>query len=564
MARTLETAGVPALPLGVRDLVARRLDRLTARSQELVAVAAVIGRRFDFTVLRAVGSGDERETAAAVEETVRHHVLQAVGTQLDFTHDRIREVAYARLLPPRRVLLHRAMAEALETDPRAGDRFGERIEQLAHHALRGELRDRAVGYLRRAGGRAAARSALQDACTWFEEALRALETLPETRSTLEEAFEVRLELHPILIQLGEFQRVLARLGEAETLAERLGDDGRRGRVLAFLTAGQARLEDPARAIVSGRRALEIAERLGDRGLRILTTSYLGLAHFYLGEYTRVVELTRSNLAALPPDQAHDFFGGSQPASVNSYFRLLASLAHLGRFAETAGYEVEIVRIAERTRHPYTIGLAYHAASLPHLIKGNWSKAHALIEHQIAAWRGGNIVDDLPMTLAFSARALARLGDATESLSRLREGERLLADRSARGRSGLGSVYASLGHACLLLGRLDDAQRFAERSMASVSGRIDFVPYTLHLLGDIASHPDRFDAARGEAHYRDALGLAEPRGMRPLVAHCHFGLGRLHTRAGRGEPAAMHLETAATMYRDMDMLFWLDKVEAESR
>ena len=95
-----------------------------------------------------------------------------------------------------------------------------------------------------------------------------------------------------------------------------------------------------------------------------------------------------------------------------------------------------------------------------------------------------------------------------------------------------------------------------------SGRIDFVPYALHLLGDIATHPDRFDAERAEAHYREALALAEPRGMRPLVAHCHLGLGTLYARMGKREQATEHLETAAAMYRDMDMRFWLEQAEAE--
>ena len=88
----------------------------------------------------------------------------------------------------------------------------------------------------------------------------------------------------------------------------------------------------------------------------------------------------------------------------------------------------------------------------------------------------------------------------------------------------------------------------------------FAAHALHLLGDIATHPDRFDAERGEAHYRKALALAEPRGMRPLVAHCHLGLGKLYRRTGKREQAHEHLTTAATMYREMDMRFWLEKAE----
>ena len=80
----------------------------------------------------------------------------------------------------------------------------------------------------------------------------------------------------------------------------------------------------------------------------------------------------------------------------------------------------------------------------------------------------------------------------------------------------------------------------------------------------ATHPDRFDAETGEAHYRKALALAEPRGMRPLVAHCHLGLGKLYARTDKREQAREHLTTATTMYREMDMRFWLEQAEAELR
>ena len=69
---------------------------------------------------------------------------------------------------------------------------------------------------------------------------------------------------------------------------------------------------------------------------------------------------------------------------------------------------------------------------------------------------------------------------------------------------------------------------------------------------VASHPDRFDAETAEAKYREALALAEPRGMRPLIAHCHRGLGKLYGRTGKREEAQEHLTTATTMYREMGM------------
>jgi tetratricopeptide (TPR) repeat protein len=396
----------------------------------------------------------------------------------------------------------------------------------------------------------------------FAQALDALELLPESRTNLEQAFEIRLELRPVLIQLGEYRQALERLREAEALAERLNDDHRRGRVGAFMTNIHSRLDAPDEALVSGRRALEIAGRLGDLRLRILATTYLAQAYYYRGEYTRVVELATDNLAALPLDWVYEFFGSSQPPSVNDRFRLLVSLAHLGRFAEAAVHEAEAIRLAGPTRHPYTVGLAYHAAGTLYLVKGDWATAHALIERQIAVLRTGNIVGELPTALAYSARALAYLGDATEALSRLRECEQLLEGQSARGRVGIGWASYSLGRACLLLGRLHEALRLGYSAVDSASGRIDFLPDARLLLGDIATHPDCFNAESGETHYQEALALAESRGMRPLIGHCQRGLGRLYGRLGKREQAAEMLSVAVAMYRDMDMPFWLEQAQAE--
>jgi tetratricopeptide (TPR) repeat protein len=116
----------------------------------------------------------------------------------------------------------------------------------------------------------------------------------------------------------------------------------------------------------------------------------------------------------------------------------------------------------------------------------------------------------------------------------------------------------LSRACLLLGRLDEARRLADRSIESSRRHPGFAAHALQLLGDITTHRDRFDAESGAAHYRQALALAELHGMRPLVAHCHLGLGKLYGRIGKPEHARENLTAATTMYREMDMDFWLEQ------
>jgi tetratricopeptide (TPR) repeat protein len=121
-------------------------------------------------------------------------------------------------------------------------------------------------------------------------------------------------------------------------------------------------------------------------------------------------------------------------------------------------------------------------------------------------------------------------------------------------------YQSMGRAALLLDRLDEEQSLGERAVTYSPFRHSDEAHALHLLGDIASHPDRFNAESGEAYYRKALALAEPRGMRPLIAHCHLGLGRLCLRTGRRQQAHEHLTIATALYREMDMRFWLEQAQ----
>src|SRR5262245_39848604 len=120
---------------------------------------------------------------------------------------------------------------------------------------------------------------------------------------------------------------------------------------------------------------------------------------------------------------------------------------------------------------------------------------------------------------------------------------------ARGRIAGGTIdqagmdYQWLGRAALLLGRIDDARRLANCSLQYSPSHPGFAAHALHLLGDIVTDPDQFNAEEGETHYHKALALAQPRGMRPLIAHCHFGLGKLYRRTGKHEQACKHLAPA---------------------
>ena len=87
-------------------------------------------------------------------------------------------------------------------------------------------------------------------------------------------------------------------------------------------------------------------------------------------------------------------------------------------------------------------------------------------------------------------------------------------------------------------------------------------WALRLLGEIASRRDPPEVETADGHFQHALALADQLGMRPLVAHCHLGLGRLYRQTGSRPGAAEHLATASALFREMDMRFWLAEAEAE--
>ena len=110
--------------------------------------------------------------------------------------------------------------------------------------------------------------------------------------------------------------------------------------------------------------------------------------------------------------------------------------------------------------------------------------------------------------------------------------------------------------------MEDARAYGHRAvaLARARGKHGHEAWALRLHGDIASY--RLDVATAEAHYGAASTLATELGMRPLIAHCHLGLGKLYRRAGNGLKAQERLGTASMMYHEMGMNFCLEKANAE--
>jgi tetratricopeptide (TPR) repeat protein len=432
---------------------------------------------------------------------------------------------------------------------------------LAEHFVRGQDTQRAVHYLRQAGDNALARSAYHAAVTCYEHALEAMSQLPESRDTLAQAIDLRLALRNVLWTLGDLDRLFVTLQEAAELAEALGDDHRLGWVSVYLLAHFAQVGDPERALAVGQRALAIATTLRERGLTVVAQHYLGGVYRSLGDYRRAVECYQTNVAYLDGGLLQEHLGLPGLAAVFSRSHLVIALAECGAFAEGRVPAEEGVQMAEAARHPYSPVMAWWALGFLTLRQGDLPQAILVLERALTLVQGADLRLLVPMVAAPLGAAYALAGRTADALPLLEQAVALAVARQYLWDQALRVVW--LGEAYLCAGRLVEAGTRALQGLefAQAHQERGHEAYALWLLGEIAVQCDPPGVKAAAAHYRQALALAEELGMRPLVAHCHFGLGNLYAKIGRRAEVRAELSAAVELYLTMEMTFWLPQAEA---
>lgn len=549
--------GAIQLPPTVKAILADRIDRLDPETKRILQVASVIGKSVPLSVLESVAAQTRDDLAAALDRLqsseLMHQTALVPAEEFTFRHALTHEVAYAGLLRTHQRELHARVVEAMET--LYLDRLSEHTERLAHHAYRGELGEKAVHYLRLAGLKAAARSALTEARAWLEQALDALGRLPEEPRLLEQGFEIRLELRGVLYQLGDARSLLERLREAEAIAGQLHDECRRSRVSSFMTSIHTMLGELDEAVAVGEQTVSDTRGLRDLELTANAANYLVQALYYRGDYERAIELAAETLATWPANWVYKYHvGNPAPASVFNRAFLAMSHAQLGNFSEAARHEADAIQLAEPTQNAFTIAMAHVAAPSLFMLKGDWSTAKSRLERYISVARTGNIIGLLTNAVSAYAWVMAELDERAEAEKRLQEALGLLEQQAPRGIGNLCWPYYSAGRTCLLLGRTTDARGLADRALALSTSQPGFAAHALNLLGDIACRPDQFDAESAEGFYRQALVLSKPRSMRPLLAQCNIGLSNLFQSIGDVAQAERHAALGDALSHDMSIQF----------
>jgi len=556
LTRPVENLTIPAT---VQAILAARIDRLEPEAKRLLQAAAVIGKDVALPLLLAIADAPEHEVRAVLTRLQTAEFLYETrlfpDLEYTFKHALTHEVAYQGLLHERQRALHARITEAIER--LAPERGAEQAERLAHHALRGELWEKAAAYLRQAGLRAMARAANREAIVHLEQALGTLRRLPETRETTELTIDIRLDLRNALLPLGDRARMAEHLREAEGLARALGDTHRLARIATFMVIECLNAGDFDEAVRFGQEALSIARALGNRSIEVVATSFLGMTHAAKGEFSEAAILFERNVA-LEGDLRYERFGAPVVQSALSGARLADVLSQLGRFDEAIRHAGTAVQIAEAADQPFTLFWGLFDLGLAHLRRGDLPRATPVLERCHDLCRTWQFVVSTPVVAATLGVAYALSGRADAALPLVAG-----AVEEFRGRQMYrwSEVLLCAGTTYLSAGRIDEAASHAREALVLTRrlGARASEAHALCLAGDVASAAG---AENTESHYRAALALAGELGMLPLVAHCHLGLGKVCRRSGEHERGREHLTTATTLYREMDMRFWLEQAEAE--
>jgi DNA-binding SARP family transcriptional activator/tetratricopeptide (TPR) repeat protein len=353
-------------PLSVSDLTAvlrNRLDQVTPAAREVAGLAAAVGRNFTLDLLTEASDLDAGDVVHAVDELWRRRIIREFRDGYDFSHDLLRDTAYAQISPPKRWLLHRRLAQGLEL--LHSDHADGVSAQLAEQYARGGRAERAVAYYRRAADVAAGRFANAEAIRLHQEALSILRTLPEGRDRDRQQLGVLEAMAaPVNARYGYSSPTLQdTLERSITLAERLG---RKNSVLGGLVGlwasrfVQGRIADAHR---TASRLLTIVEPESELG---------GSAHFAFGGSAVTLGMPEEALhhfevAAELTRGAPSLRVGTRPAV---HVEAWAAHAHwlLGHDAEALSSCRDAIELARAINHPYSLAVALAYGAITHQIR----------------------------------------------------------------------------------------------------------------------------------------------------------------------------------------------------
>jgi predicted ATPase len=525
-----------AIPATLRDSLMARLDRL-APVKEVAQIGAVIGREFPYRLLAALSPLDEITLQDALSHLIGAELVFRRGTIPDaaysFKHAFVQDAAYGSLLKSKRQQLHAGAAAALrEHFPEVAD---SQPEILAHHCTEAGLTEEAIGYWKRAGQRAAERSAHAESAAHLSKGLDLLRTLPESAERSEHELDLLTSLGSILISTKGHgsPEVAAIYNWARDLCRSLGDTPH----LAPVLQGQ-RMHHMLRAELQPARAaaeelLALGKQAQDAGCLLEGHRAVGVMHFYAAEFAAARKHLEAGIDLYDSEahRAHVFRYEGDPGQT--------CLAYTARTLWVLGYPDQAVArsdqaitVAQATSHAATVAEALTWRAEIAMFRGEvqevGERASVALtiatEHALPLWTS--------MTMIMQGWALSEQGQAAAGVGRIREG---LATLTATGDQLFRPYYlAMMAEALHRAGKRDEGLLALEEAIGSYrkSGVRYWDAELQRLAGELHLAGAGSDAVAAESCFLRAIETAQARSAKSLELRAAISLARLWRDQGR--------------------------------
>ena len=506
------------IPATVQAVLAARIDGLRHEDKQVLRTASAFGTRFTAAALQALFEPVSASQFQAQLGRLREAGLLRPDRLADndeaFAHGLIQEVAYEGMPRDRRRELHSEIVGTLKR--LYAERVAEQAETLSYHALRGEVWDELAVHARRAGHRAASRSAFRDAVTFFDQAIDAQDYLPPSPAGMAHRIDLRFELRAALFPTASIARTLACSEEAMRLAGQLGDTGRLGWATAFHARDLTLVGRPGEALLLAAQALELAE--GDEELIVVARSYLALAAYSRGDYGQCAAVLGTLVELVEVRKPMGRYRLPGPAAV--FFRgwQCWALARMGRVQEAEQVSEAMMRCAERSTQPLCLTVAHLSQGFVWAFAGRLQEARATLEASLALCERWAFFSWFTNIASCLGHVISRLGEPEQ-------GAGLLQHASDRNRaSGIlisnAHVLAWLAQAHLEAGRAAQARELAAAAVEVAQAHEERGNEALAFSVLAAAEQGGVERA---AAYGSALDLARECGMAPLVEACEVAM-----------------------------------------
>ena len=535
------------LPPKVQAIIGARLAQLSQPARDVASLAATVGRAFSLEILRRSGRGDDDRIVAGLDELLRRQIVREQGNgAYDFSHDKIREVAYAETTEARRRLLHRQVAEGLERVHAAA--LDAVATQIAAQYANAGLPERAAAYYLRGAEVAQRIGANLEAISLLRRGLSLLETLPPSldRDDREAGLQAALGASLVATEGYGASEVLSVYGRARELCEVLGRPPTSPILRGLAIASLAQLKiDECQAF--GDHMLSLAD--DDPVLRVEGHYVIAMAQLLRGDAVPARVHLEASLADYDRARSASHIGlYSQDPAVVCLIRLSNDLWILGDPAGAFERRAESLSLAEELGHPFS-----HAYALvwdAHLQTLSGDPALAGTQAQAAIDLGRRYA--MPFWLS--------LGTIIQGWSVAEAGEIEMGIKVMQ--AGIAAYAATNGHAFITFhhgllaaqyGRLGDVERglalIAEGlALAERTGEHWYEPELHRHDGDLRLL--RADLGEAEAAYVRGIDVARRQGARAFELRSTTKLAEMWLRLRRRADAAVLLEPIVGNFADV--------------